>query len=164
MSGSVCHDCGNEVHCGTIHFCTHWKEIERLRKKLAEANGLWLSARKELAKALAEGSAQSELIQREWGSPFVMHGLRSEIERLREKLRIESDEAMTQKARADHLQKELAEARATASYQVAVEWRDKCRKAEAELAELRQVCLWTPIEQTENVAKKPNDDKLHGSD
>jgi hypothetical protein len=40
-------------------------------------------AAKEIERLENEGAAQSELIQREWGSPFVMAGLRKEIERLR---------------------------------------------------------------------------------
>jgi len=55
-------------------------------------------------------------------------------------------------AAVKRLTAELAEAKALASYQVAVDWRDKCRKAEVELAEIRQVCLWTPKQQTAEAA------------
>jgi hypothetical protein len=73
---------------------------------------------RELAKALADGAAQSELIQHEWASPYELAGLKDEIERLREQVRIETDEAMAQNARADHLA--------------------------ADLAEIRHIVLWTP--------------------
>jgi hypothetical protein len=46
-------------------------------------------------------------------------------------------EMIRQQATIERLREEVAEAKSLASYQVAVEWRDKCRAAEAELAAVK---------------------------